>query len=67
MNTKLIGFLRGALYPIIMVVIAYVIQNLGASGIFPVGISTIIVSVLGIIDHQLEANGSGALFGAVKS
>lgn len=67
MNSKIIGFLRGLLYSIVMVILAYIIQNLGGSGILPVGISTIVVGVLGMIDHALESNTGKALFGAVRS
>lgn len=62
-TTKLVGFIQGAFYPIVMVLLAYVVENLGASGIFPIGVATIITGVLSVIENELAKRGKGALFG----
>ena len=46
-----------------MVLLAYVIQNLGASGILPIGIATLVTGVLSVIENEMAKRGKGALFG----
>ncbi len=66
MNTKTIGFIQGMLYPVLMVIITYVIQNLGGSGLVSAGSATIITGVLSLIENALETSTGKALFGMVK-
>lgn len=64
MNTsKIVGFVQGVFYPVAMLVLAYVIQNLGASGIFPVGIASVITGILSIVENTIQANTGKAMFG----
>ena len=62
-TTKFVGFIQGAFYPLIMVSLAYLIENLGASGIMPVGIATIVTGILSVIENEMVKRGKGALFG----
>ncbi len=64
--SKLAGFLQGLLYPIAMLVLAYIVQNLGASGIFPIGIATIITGLLSVLENAIQQKTGRALFGALK-
>ena len=62
-TTKIVGFIQGAFYPLVMVLLAYVIQNLGASGILPISIATLVTGVLSVIENEMAKKGKGALFG----
>ena len=62
-TTKIVGFIQGAFYPLVMVLLAYVIQNLGASGILPISIATLVTGVLSVIENEMAKSGKGALFG----
>lgn len=67
LNPKLVGFLRGLLYPLAMLLLDYVIQNLGGSGLVSGGTATIIVALLGMVEHAIQNNTGNAFFGAVKA
>lgn len=62
-TTKIVGFIQGAFYPLVMVLLAYLIQNLGASGIFPVGVATIITGLLSVLENYIQKETGNALFG----
>lgn len=64
MNTsKITGFVQGMFYPVVMLVLSYIIANLGASGILPVSIATIITGILSVIENQIQKTTGNALFG----
>lgn len=67
MNTsKIVGFLQGAFYPIVGVILAYVIANLGASGIVSSGTAVIICGFLSILENAIQAQTGKALFGLAR-
>ena len=63
MNTKLVGFIQGAFYPIVMTLLAYVISNLGSSDLVSAGTATIITGFLSLVENWMQEKGKGALFG----
>lgn len=70
MNTntsKWVGFVQGLFYPVVSLIIAALVQALGAggalSGTLPVGLGVIIAGVLSVIENQIVKNGGTALFG----
>jgi len=66
-----VGFAQGLLYPIISLVIAALIQALGAggalNGTLPIGVGVIVAGVLSVIENAIQANTGRALFGAVNA
>lgn len=51
MNQALVGFIRGLVYAILGTIAAFIVKNLGASGIFSASTSAIVVAIIGVIDH----------------
>lgn len=63
-TTKIVSFIQGMGYPVIMVVLAYIIENLGTSGIVPIGVATVITGVLRVIENNIQKETGRALMGA---
>lgn len=67
MNTsKLMGFLQGAFYPIVGSIIAYVIANLGTSGLVSSTSAVIICGILSVVENAIQTNTGKALFGLAR-
>lgn len=55
MNQKLLGFIRGIGYPVLFLILSYVVSNLGASGLVDTGTATLITGVVAILEHSLAS------------
>lgn len=64
-NPKLAGFLRGIAYVVVMAVVAYLADPTNLTWLSG-GAGTLVAAIFAAIDSQLQADGHGALFGAVK-
>ena len=53
MSNAQLGFVRGLGYSLLAAVCAYVVSNLGASGILPTAVSALIVAVAGAVEHSI--------------
>lgn len=69
-TTKWIGFVQGLFYPIVSLVIAALVQALGAggalNGTLPIGVGVLIAGILSVIENQMQKNGYTALFGFAR-
>lgn len=68
-SQKLLGFLRSVVAVVIwsaaMAVLSYLSDATHFNGIVDGSLATVIAGLAGLVEHQMESNGSGALFGAV--
>ncbi len=64
-NPKLAGFLRGIAYVVVMAVVAYLADPTNLTWLSG-GAGTLVAAIFAAVDHQLQSNGGGALFGAVR-
>jgi len=68
MNTsKLVGFIQGVLYPVLFLIMNYVIANLGGSGLVSASTAGIITGILSIVENTIQKNTGSALFGLASS
>ena len=64
-NPKLIGVLRTIAYVAITAVVAYLANPANLTFVSG-GSGLLIAAIFAAIDHQIQANGNGALFGMVR-
>lgn len=62
-TSKLVGFLQGAGYPLVMAFLTYVINNLGASEVFSASTSLVICGILSVVENAIKDNTGKSLFG----
>ncbi len=68
-SSKLLGFLRGVVYSVVwsasLALLTYLSDATHFNGLIDGTLATVIAGLAGLVEHQIEANGSGALYGAV--
>ncbi len=67
MSPKLLGFLRGIGFALLLAGFSYLGDASHLSNIVSASLATLISSVALAIEHSIESKGGGALFGAVRS
>jgi hypothetical protein len=53
MTNAQLGFIRGLGYAVLAAVCAYVVSNLGASGILPSAVSALFVAIAAAVEHKI--------------
>lgn len=62
-----LGVLRGILYVVVAAVVSYLADASHLTGVLNPSLVLLITAIMGGLEHKMEANGQGALFGAVRS
>lgn len=65
--SKLVGFIQGVFYPVAMVILTYVIQNLGPSDLVSAGTATIITGLLSVLENYIQSQTGKAMFGIASA
>ncbi len=64
LNPSVLGLIRGVGSVVVFAVVSYLANAANLHGIVNDGLATLIAGVALMLEHQMEANGGGALFGA---
>lgn len=66
LSSALLGFIRAIAYVVVAAIVSYLANAANLHGLLNDATATIVAGLFAALDHYIEAQGAGALFGAVK-